>query len=67
MGATRQYALEGSCFALMAVSVISKEMVDRLADTAERADLIEAGGGASQIFGPDGATIAGPPSRTKRP
>ncbi|MFH1834353.1 MAG: carbon-nitrogen hydrolase family protein [bacterium] len=61
VGATRHYALEGSCFALMAVSVISKEMVDRLADTAERADLIEVGGGASQIFAPDGSTIAGPP------
>ena len=61
IGATRHYALEGSCFALAAVSVISKEMVERLADTPERADLIEVGGGASQIIGPDGATIAGPP------
>lgn len=61
VGATRQYALEGSCFALMAVSLVSKEMVDRLADTAERADLIEVGGGASQIFAPDGSTIGGPP------
>lgn len=61
IGASRQYALEGSCFVLAAVSVISKEMVERLADTPERADLIEVGGGASQIFGPDGATIAGPP------
>ncbi len=61
VGATRHYALEGGCFTLMAVSVISKEMVERLADTPERADLIEVGGGASQIFGPDGATLAGPP------
>ena len=61
VGATRHYALEGGCFALMAVSVISREMVERLADTPERADLIEIGGGASQIFGPDGATLAGPP------
>ncbi len=61
VGATRHYALEGGCFALMAVSLISKEMLERLADTPERADLIEIGGGASQIFGPDGATLAGPP------
>jgi nitrilase len=61
VGATRHYALEGGCFALMAVSVISREMVERLADAPERADLIEIGGGASQIFGPDGATLAGPP------
>jgi len=60
VGATRHYALEGGCFALMAVSLISEDMLARIADTAERADLVEAGGGASQIFGPDGATIAGP-------
>jgi nitrilase len=60
VGATRHYALEGGCFTLMAVSLVSQEMFDRLADTPERADLIEVGGGASQIFGPDGATIVGP-------
>ncbi|MCC6473317.1 MAG: carbon-nitrogen hydrolase family protein [Burkholderiales bacterium] len=61
VGATRQYALEGSCFALMAVSLISQDMVAQLADTPERAQLIETGGGASQVFAPDGSTIAGPP------
>jgi nitrilase len=60
MGASRQYALEGSCFVLAPVAITSKEIVDRLADTPERADLIEVGGGGSCIFGPDGATIAGP-------
>jgi len=59
-GASREYALEGSCFVLSAVSVVSKEMIERLADTPERADLIEVGGGGSRIFGPDGSTIAGP-------
>ena len=60
MGASREYALEGSCFVLAPVAITSKETVDRLADTTERADLIEVGGGGSHIFGPDGATIAGP-------
>ncbi len=60
MGASREYALEGSCFVLAPVAITSKDIVDRLADTPERADLIEVGGGGSQIFGPDGATIAGP-------
>ncbi len=55
-----EYALEGSCFVLAPVAITSKEIVDRLADTPERADLIEVGGGGSCIFGPDGATIAGP-------
>ena len=60
MGASRQYALEGSCFVLAPVAITSQEMVDRLADTPERAELIEVGGGGSCIFGPDGTTIAGP-------
>ena len=60
MGASRQYALEGSCFVLAPVATTSQEMVDRLADTPERAELIEVGGGGSCIFAPDGTTIAGP-------
>jgi nitrilase len=43
------------------VAVLQPLSLERLADTPERADLIEIGGGASQIFGPDGATLAGPP------
>jgi aliphatic nitrilase len=57
---TRSYALEGACFALMSTAPISKEMIKRLVTTPEAADLMEAGGGCSQIFGPDGKTIAGP-------
>ena len=60
MGASRQYALEGGCFVLAPVAITSKEIVDRLADTPERAELIEVGGGGSQIFAPDGSTVAGP-------
>jgi nitrilase len=60
MGASAEYALEGSCFVLAPVAITSKETVARLADTPERAELIEAGGGGTRIFGPDGATIAGP-------
>lgn len=60
MGASRQYALEGGCFVLAPVAITSQEIIDRLADTPERAGLIEVGGGGSRIFGPDGATIAGP-------
>lgn len=60
MGASRQYALEGSCFVLAPVATTSQAWVDRMADTPERADLIETGGGGTCIFGPDGSTIAGP-------
>ncbi|MCL5735790.1 MAG: carbon-nitrogen hydrolase family protein [Actinobacteria bacterium] len=65
MGASRHYALEGGCFVLAPVAVTSQEMVDRVADTAERADLIQVGGGGSMIFGPDGATLAGPAGDTE--
>lgn len=58
--ASRFYALEGQCFVLMSTAVISREMITRLADTEERADLIECGGGWTEIFGPDGSTVAGP-------
>lgn len=60
MGASRQYALEGGCFVIAPVAITSQEMLDRVADTPERADLIEVGGGGSCIFGPDGSTVAGP-------
>lgn len=60
MGASRQYALEGSCFVVAPVAITSQEWVARLADTPERAELIEVGGGGSCIFAPDGSTIAGP-------
>ncbi|MBN1321222.1 MAG: carbon-nitrogen hydrolase family protein [Thermoleophilia bacterium] len=60
MGASGQYALEGGCFVLAPVAITSKETIARVADTPERAELIEVGGGGSRIFGPDGSTIAGP-------
>jgi aliphatic nitrilase len=60
MGASRQYALEGSCFVVAPVAITSQEWVARLADTPERAELIEVGGGGSCIFAPDGSTLAGP-------
>jgi hypothetical protein len=67
MGASRQYALEGGCFVLAPVAITSREWVERMADTPERADLIETGGGGSCIFAPDGSTIAVPRRGTRRP
>jgi nitrilase len=60
VAATRSYAIEGACFALMASAPISAEMHDRLVTTPEAADLMQVGGGCTQIFGPDGKTLAGP-------
>ena len=41
-------------------SIISQEMLARLADTEERRSLLEGGGGYTEVFGPDGSTVAGP-------
>jgi aliphatic nitrilase len=58
--ASRSYALEGQTFVIHTSSIISQEMLDRLADTEERRSLLEGGGGHTEIFGPDGSTVAGP-------
>lgn len=58
--ASRTYALEGQAFVLHTSALVSREMLDRLADTEERRALLTTGGGASQVFGPDGRTVAGP-------
>ena len=58
--ASRSYALEGQTFVLHTSSIISQEMLARLADTEERRSLLEGGGGYTEVFGPDGSTVAGP-------
>lgn len=57
---SRSYALEGQTFVIHTSATISQEMIDRLVDTDERRSLIHAGGGYTEIFGPDGSTGAGP-------
>ena len=57
---SRVYAAEGQCFVLASCALISEEMVSLLAETPEHHELIEAGGGHSRIFGPDGSTLCEP-------
>jgi aliphatic nitrilase len=45
---------------LAACALISKEMVEVLAETPEHHELIAAGGGHSRIFGPDGSSLVEP-------
>ncbi|WP_217509902.1 hypothetical protein [Herbaspirillum sp. C9C3] len=54
---SRVYAVEGSCFVLAPSCVISQEAVDELCDTADKKNLIHAGGGHSVIYGPDGSSL----------
>lgn len=58
--ASRTYALEGQTFVIHTSAIVSESMLARLADTEERRALLQTGGGATEIFGPDGSTIAGP-------
>lgn len=58
VSATRVYAVEGSCFVLAPVAVVSNEMIEELCDTPEKRELLKAGGGHTTIFGPDGSLLS---------
>lgn len=63
LAATRVYAVEGQCFVVAATQVVSSEIFSLLADTDEKAALLNsrnkgAGGGFSMIYGPDGRALA---------
>ncbi|MBB6521700.1 carbon-nitrogen hydrolase family protein [Pseudoteredinibacter isoporae] len=54
------YAAEGQCYVLAPCGVVSEAMIDLLVENEEQAALISAGGGAAQIFGPDGRPLCSP-------
>lgn len=54
------YAAEGQCFVMAPCGVVSKDMIDLLVENNEQAELISAGGGAAQIFAPDGRPLCTP-------
>jgi nitrilase len=53
LAASQIYALEGGCYVIAPCATVSKEMLDMLADTAVKRQLLLEGGGYAQIFGPD--------------
>ena len=57
MAVSSVYAAEGQCYFLAPCGVVSKEMVDLLADTPHKRDLLPPGGGHAMVFGPDGAPL----------
>lgn len=57
---SRVYAAEGQCYVCAATHTASKEVVEMLCDTPERAALLKVGGGCTQIFGPDGSPLCTP-------
>jgi len=54
------YAAEGQCYVLAPCGVVSQEMYDELVTTPEQAELISVGGGAAQIYAPDGSPMCDP-------
>lgn len=53
LAASQIYALEGGCYVLAPCGVVSDAMLDMLADTPTKRQLLLKGGGYAQIFGPD--------------
>lgn len=63
--ASQMYSVEGQCFTLAAYGTISEDMLDLLCDTPDKRELLQAGGGYAQIYGPDGAPMVEPMSPTE--
>jgi len=55
--ASQLYAAEGQCFVLMSVATVDQEMLNVLADTEDKAQLLQKGGGFANIFAPDGRPL----------
>jgi len=60
LAASQIYALEGGCYVLAPCATVSKEMLDMLADTPVKRQLLLEGGGYAQIFGPDAKPMCDP-------
>jgi nitrilase len=60
MGTTSTYAAEGGMFVLAPTQVIGAKIHARFADTPERAEKISVGGGATNIFDPEGQEVVPP-------
>jgi nitrilase len=62
--ASQVYALEGQCYVIAPCATVSKEMLDMLADTPVKRQLLLEGGGYAQIYGPDAKPLCEPLSET---
>lgn len=60
LAASQVYALEGQTFVLAPCALVSEEMIEMLCDTEGKNQLLHAGGGFAQIFGPDGSPMCEP-------
>lgn len=65
LAASQVYALEGGCYVLAPCGVVSKAMLDLLADAPHKRQLLLEGGGFAQIFGPDAKPLCEPIPETQ--
>lgn len=56
--ASRLYAAEGQTFVLAPCAVIDEAALELFCDTEDKRQLLQAGGGFTQIYGPDGRELA---------
>jgi nitrilase len=63
--ASQIYALEGQCYVLAPCATVSKEMLDMLADTPQKRELLLEGGGYAMIYGPDAKPLCKPLAETE--
>lgn len=60
LAASQVYALEGGCYVLAPCALVSDSMLEMLADTPTKKQLLLKGGGFAQIFGPDAKPLCEP-------
>lgn len=60
LAASQVYALEGGCYVLAPCALVNDSMLEMLADTPTKKQLLLKGGGFAQIFGPDAKPLCEP-------
>jgi nitrilase len=63
--ASQVYALEGQCYVLAPCATVSEQMLDMLADSPHKRELLRTGGGFAMIYGPDGRPLCEPVPETE--
>jgi nitrilase len=65
VAASQQYAVEGSVFVLAPTGIVGEAGQALFTDTELKKQLLQLGGGAARIFGPDGRSLATPLAPTE--
>ncbi|MFC1938122.1 carbon-nitrogen hydrolase family protein [Chloroflexota bacterium] len=55
---TRSMASEGALFVVCCTELITKEVIEKVCDTPEKAEMVEAGGAWTEIIAPNGEVIS---------